>query len=461
MAFTFHHLDKWGFANLDLSEEILEKSPRAIVLISGASSSGKSFAATYLKQVLTRNGHKALVLSLDQYNFGLSGIIPNKVNKNVFHGKLKNLEEIEARIKKIIYNVGFDSKYAQPVLDKIQAACQDLIKPEDMPKFLEGLSDEWHHLNFDEPTVYNLPEASQDIRKLYSGQSIHSKHYSKVVSERQPSRSLYDGKAYDVIIVEGIYAMDPDFLKSLKGLPLVKDFIDGNAKSLFLRRVIRDSKITSADSVFTINLYFKYIIKAYQQTILPCREEADVVLNNDMSFTELRAGSLYLTKDEVFTTSDKLVSRLIKEGSVQSVQYQKDFYFDVPGENQEANNILRFREVSQDEGQSYLPSSLIHKGAPKTRKDNKLIRPINVLLKEGALIKVWPSEEACLKDFTQSGFVIGKSEKKIKTRLVYHGQGLTLRQVEGKGTFIEFATPTKESVIKEIQRAVSQENDQD
>jgi adenylate cyclase class IV len=84
-----------------------------------------------------------------------------------------------------------------------------------------------------------------------------------------------------------------------------------------------------------------------------------------MSFTELRAGSLYLTKDEVFTTSDKLVSRLIKEGSVQSVQYQKDFYFDVPGENQEANNILRFREVSQDEGQSYLPSSLIHKGAPQ------------------------------------------------------------------------------------------------
>jgi hypothetical protein len=107
----------------------------------------------------------------------------------------------------------------KPVLDKIKAACQDLIKPEDMPKFLEGLSDEWHHLNFDEPTVYNLPEASQDIRKLYSGQSIHSKHYSKVVSERQPSRSLYDGKAYDVIIVEGIYAMDPDFLKSLKGLP--------------------------------------------------------------------------------------------------------------------------------------------------------------------------------------------------------------------------------------------------
>jgi polynucleotide 5'-kinase involved in rRNA processing len=89
MSFEYHHLDKFGFANLDLCEEMLESEKKAIVLISGASSSGKSFSAELLKDLLDHNGHHAVIVSLDQYDYGLSGIIPNKVALNDFQNHLR------------------------------------------------------------------------------------------------------------------------------------------------------------------------------------------------------------------------------------------------------------------------------------------------------------------------------------------------------------------------------------
>ena len=50
MKYTCHHTDKWIFANTDLAEEQLEKSSKALIIIAGASSSGKSFLAASLKK---------------------------------------------------------------------------------------------------------------------------------------------------------------------------------------------------------------------------------------------------------------------------------------------------------------------------------------------------------------------------------------------------------------------------
>ncbi|MFA6829848.1 MAG: hypothetical protein WCR67_04015 [Bacilli bacterium] len=455
MAFEFHHLDKWAFSNLDLSEETMESQHKAVILISGASSSGKSYAARYLKELFNQNGHKALILSLDKYNFGLSGIIPNKVNLNYFNNSLPNMEEIESKIKKIIYDVPFDSKYKPEILEKIRASIKDLINPELMNTFIDGLSAEWKKLNFDEPTVYNLQEASQDIIKLLNNEKVSEKRYSKVICERLESTYAFDGHKYDVIIAEGIYALDESFLSCLKTVSFIKNFIDGNPKSLFLRRIIRDSKITSADNVFTVNLYFKYIVKSYKETIAPCRLKADVILNNNMSFTELRAGALYRTKDEIFTSDQELINRIKGKSEIVSVQYQEDYYLVNEDDTQlDKNNIIRFRQVSADEGKTYLPSSLIHKGAPKSRFDNKVIRPINILLSEEEFTKVWPDKDSCLSDFINSGFKIGKIEKKRKTRLIFHNQKITLREIENKGTYIEFSSTCDEKEVAEIKKLI-------
>lgn len=455
MSFEYHHLDKFGFANLDLCEEMLESEKKAIVLISGASSSGKSFSAELLKDLLDHNGHHAVIVSLDQYDYGLSGIIPNKVALNDFQNHLGNLSEIEKRIKDIIIDLPFEEKYDDETISLIKSKIQDLLSPADLERFAQGLKREWVLLNFDEPSVYALPEAAEDIKTLSENGKIHEKSYSKLISERIPNATILDGKDYDVILVEGIYALDPSFVKDLEPLKVIKDFIDGNPKSLFLRRIIRDMKATGTPSAFTVKIYFKYIVKAYEETILPARKSADIILNNDISFQELRAGDLFVTRDTFPINNPNAIALLKRDGTMISTAYEKDFYFVAPGENQEYNNILRFRETSVDGTAPYEPASLVHKGAPKARKDNKIVRPINILLDEASIKDVWKDEESCLSDFLNSGFEINRVEKKIKTRLVYHGQALTLYEVAGRNAYLEFTGRYKKDADQEIRALIA------
>ena len=240
MAKELHHIDKWGFANVDFGEEILEKNQKALILIAGASSSGKSYGAVFLKQMLEKMGHKACIISLDQYNGGLSRIIPNKVNLNYFNSSIKDMGRIYCKIKLIIENVDFSSKYDETRLSLIKDALKDDFNESDLDKFITGLGIEWSKLNFDEPSVYDLKEASRDIKDLLKGKTIEEKLYSKVVSERIKSNSIINGNECSFIIVEGIYALNNELLDELKGIEIVKNFIDGNPKSLFLRRLIRD-----------------------------------------------------------------------------------------------------------------------------------------------------------------------------------------------------------------------------
>lgn len=454
MKYTCHHTDKWVFANIDLAEEQLEKRPKALIIIAGASSSGKSFLAASLKKSFERQGKRCLTFSLDQYNYGLSGIVPNKVNLNYFHSSLENMPEIRKRIKDTIINVPFDKKYDWDVLPKIKEEIRDLLPEDKLEVFINALHDEWKKLNFDEPTVYNLPEAAEDIKLLFDNQAIYSKNYSKITSERMPSNIIWDGKNYDVIIVEGIYALNPNFVTRVSSFSPVKNFIEGNPKTLFLRRIIRDKKLTSASSAFTISLYFKYILDSYRKTILPSKDEADIVLENDFSFNELREGDLYTSRDTFPVENIDGLQELKKNSKIENVSYQKDFYFTVPGEKLENQNLLRFRERSLDGGKTYVPGSLVHKGAPKFRMDNKIIRPINVLLDERDISEVWSSNDDVIFSFLDNGFEISKAEEKIKTKLNYKGQEFSLYEVRGKQAYLEIGANPKEEIVSEVKNIV-------
>ncbi len=449
MPFEYHHMDKWAFANLDLVEEVIESGKKPAILISGASSSGKSFSAEFLEKLLNKNGYHAVTISLDQYNVGLSHIIPNKVEQHYFGGHIEKLDEIEDIIKGIIYDVSFDRKYDRDVLVRIREALTSFFSEDALDTFIEGLYQEWKVLNFDEPTVYNLKEAAEDVRILLSGGKICAKKYSKVVSERVASDQIIDGNDYDVILVEGIYALDPTLVRALNDVETIKDFIDGNPKSLFLRRIIRDAKTTSADNVFTISIYFQYIVKSYFETIYPCRQNADVILNNDMTFLEMRSGNLYTTKQEIHTFDKDGFEAILKESKILDIVYQKDTYLTCEAEKDRSNNILRMRSVSLD-GKNYHASSLVHKGIPKVRRDGKIIRPINILLDENQFSKVWKSEGDALNDFARAGFQLGPVRFKKRIRILYHNRRMTLREVLDDGFYIEFTEEPTESLMKEI-----------
>jgi uridine kinase len=292
-----------------------------------------------------------------------------------------------------------------------------------------------------------MEEDSQDVHTLLKGGTIEKKKYSKVVSERVPTNVFLDGKECDVIIMEGIYALTPSLVKSFDHKNLITNFIDSDPKTLYLRRIIRDAKETSASSVFTTSLYFKYIVPSYINTILPNKDHADVVFVNDMTFMEMKEGTLYTTKMEMQTKSWEAIDHIIRHSKLHKITYEKDTYFTSRDEPLNSHNILRLRCYSDDEGKTYIPSSLVHKGLPKVRRDGKSIRPINVLIKEGDFFKVWPSEMDCLQDFAKAGCLIGPVQKKIKWKIEYKNQNLTIRYVEGNGYFVEFDKPYVKEAI--------------
>ena len=455
MKYTCHHVDKWLYANMDLAEEQLEKQSKALIVIAGASSSGKSFLSESLKSNLEKNGKRCLTISLDQYNFGLSGIIPNKVNEHYFSNSIPNMKKIREIIYDIIVDIPFDKKYDDEACSKIREALMNFFPTsETLDTFIDGLKDEWAHLNFDEPTVYNLEEAAEDVFKLFNNEKITSKTYSKINSERLKNNQYFDGKDYDVIVIEGIYALNDEFLKRVAPLNPITNFIEGNAKTLFLRRIIRDKKGTSASSSFTIGLYFKYILDSYRKTILPSKAAASIVLENDFSFNELREGELFVSRDTFPVERLEAISLLKNESKIEEVSYQKDFYFTVPNEKQDEQNLLRFREISLDEGKTYIPGSLVHKGAPKFRDDGKIIRPINVLLNESEISEVWKNNDDVLFTFLDNGFQISKAEEKIKTRIKYKGQEFSIYEVRGKQAYLEIGQLTNFNAIQEVRRIV-------
>ena len=210
MSKLFTNSDNWKYANLDIVDEILETNKKAIILISGASSSGKSYSAKQLQKLLEENRHNCVIISTDSYNKGISGIIVDKVNKNYFNNNLENIEEIKKIIKNIIINTDFSEKFCKNDLLKIKKQIKPLINKNKIDLFCACLQKEFSVINFDEPSVYELNKVARDVNYLINNKQIKQKKYSKIISEQLPRDTSINGQNYDVIIVEGIYALNDE-----------------------------------------------------------------------------------------------------------------------------------------------------------------------------------------------------------------------------------------------------------
>lgn len=457
MNIRVHHLDKWAFINMDLIGEILEKRKRCAVTIGGATSSGKSFSAEYLETFLNANKVPAIIVSTDNYNKGISGIVTDKVDEKLFKGMLPNKEKVKAVVRQVIVDTPFEEKFAKKNRELIRQRTEGLLSPSEQALFLKGCVDEIKKLSFDEPSVYDLKEVASDVKSLLKGKVIQRKKYSKVASERLPVHESINGSRYRVIIIEGIYATTDDLIKELERKYLITNFVEGNPKSLFLRRVIRDQKNTSLPNYVTIAMYFNYIAKSYKESIRPSSANADVILDNNMSFAELREGTLYTTKEKIKVTNPEFLARLWQSSKTVKTVYQKDLYIKGQNEPRDLNSIIRMREISSDKGRTFVPVSLISKGVPKYRRDHKEIRPINILLAENEFHKVFASEQDFVEKIATADFAVDQVVKKIKRYLNYKGYRLILTDIPGSGVYLELSDPKIEPKTREwlLQRATS------
>ncbi len=445
-------LNKWKYYNIDRVQEILENHKKAVIILSGASSSGKSYCAKVLQQALGEENLNSVIISTDSYNKGISGIITDKVNQNYFYGQLENIEKIKEIIKQCIIDIDFNDKFNDSNLKTIKSKIKNLINKKDIDLFLKGLQKEFSVINFDEPSVYDLYKTAKDINDIIDNKMVQEKKYSKIISEQQESKTFIAGNKIDVIIVEGIYALEDCLIKNIPSSVIVFNFIESDAKTLFLRRVLRDAKITSCDNCFTIGVYFKYIIPSYINTILVNKDKATFVFKNNMNFSEMRSGTLYNTKEKIKITNASLIQNLLKYGKVISKEKQRDIYFCGKDENDTKQNLLRLRTIYDENKKEYLPTSLVHKGAIKSRSDNKIIRPINILIKEGDFYKIFKDENDFINSMQNAFFKIDGEVYKTRIRITLQNQELVIDDIKNKGIYIEFTNENNKQIIDKIKK---------
>lgn len=428
-------IEKWKNANLDLVEEVLERDKKAIILLAGASSSGKSFSGKMLSKYLEENNLKSITLSTDSYNRGISHIIVDKVNDNHFNGTLKEIPVLKEIAKQAIINVDFNDNFTGANLKEIARNSKKYFEDSSsFNKYLNSLRKEFEIINFDEASVYDLPAMCKDVKDLYQGKKIMVKEYSKKISEQQPTNIFANGKDYDVIIVEGIYAMDDIVRDKLGGKSTISNFVLADDKTLFVRRVLRDSAF--CPNAFTVKNYFERVLPAYEKEILPNSKKADIQLMNKMSFKELRAGDNWSIHKRKKVEDQNFLNEFLKDCKLVSKTTYKDYYLDTDKSNTEDNHLI-YRVASFDDGKNFYPFGLVHKGYLKTRKDGKLIRPVNVLLSQEEIRSVFPNCQDFFNLVKNSKFEVSQQLEKTRYRLLYNGKNITVDKFANGETFIE------------------------
>ena len=424
---TTNNVIEWCYKNLDLVEELIEKHKKPIILIAGASSSGKSYNAKILKQFLIENGYNPLILSTDNYNIGNSAIVFNKVNQKYFDGLIPNANEVLKIIQETTTNIEFLKKFAEKSLKIIEKKCQNLIPATFMKKFLCLLKYEFEHINFDEKSVYDLKGVANDLLSLSKNQNIQKKEHTKLTGEQVFPQKIVDGKKYDIIIVEGIYALANEITEVLKE-NVIKNFVDCDGKSLFLRRIIRDAKITTCGNAFTIKAYLGDVMEEYLKNILPTKQNANFVFINSMAYPELRTGQITTLQKKYYVSKD-VAQNFINKSKVISKDYIRDTFFASPDDNKE--NVLRLREVSSD-AKNFKMIELTHKGIAKERFDDKLIRPTNVLADKQTLDEIFDCKDDLLTKFAKAGITIFNESIKYRTKVLNNGKVFAVDDLGGK-----------------------------
>ncbi len=182
------------------------------VAVAGGSASGKTSAVA--KEIRDRFGNRATLLSLDDY----------------YHGTT--------------------------YMDRMA--------------FEHGLS-----LNYDQPEAVNLALAGEHLAVLGQGGKVEKPVYSMKTGEPEGS-VIVDASMSDVIIVEGLFALNPEIAQAAD----VTVFVDINMHGRLMRRLMRDVTRTAWEPG-TILKYFAETLEAmHQKYVEPTKANADVIVNN-------------------------------------------------------------------------------------------------------------------------------------------------------------------------------------
>ncbi|OHR61189.1 uridine kinase [Staphylococcus sp. HMSC061G12] len=127
--------------------------------------------------------------------------------------------------------------------------------------------------NYDHPFAFDNDLLIQNLIDLRNGIPVEVPTYDYVNHTRSPETIAFQRK--DVIIVEGIFALEN---KTLRDLMDVKIYVDTDADLRILRRLMRDTKERGRSMESVIDQYMSVVRPMHNQFIEPTKRYADIII---------------------------------------------------------------------------------------------------------------------------------------------------------------------------------------
>lgn len=139
--------------------------------------------------------------------------------------------------------------------------------------------DENGHVNYDLPECIDLDAFSSDLQKLTEGETVRRReyHFQHEIQEGD----WMEFKPAPILIAEGLFIFYREDLFNRFNL---KVFIEAPDEIKFQRRMQRDTLERNILPDFVHYQWHNHVMPAYRQYLLPYREKADLIINNNLHF---------------------------------------------------------------------------------------------------------------------------------------------------------------------------------
>ncbi len=398
---------------------------KKLILVGGASSSGKSYNSQCLANYLS-NDHRVLMISADNYYKGVAKISVEKTClKDKFAKYQKDVDIISALLKKITLIYPLQDKLKGNQRKEFNLAISPYVSKEDKEEFIDEIAYQLENMNFDEPFAIDFSLLSNQIKDLLNKKMVALPQYSFHTSEIDAQTEV-NGNDYDILIVEGLYALREELLSQLNGISYVTSAIVCDPNTLLSRKLHRDilEKRSKLSEEMILLSFLDIIMPAYDDYILPTLQNAKYILNT--SITEKEVSNKVEDKQIKFQTNKEIYKLLKSIGAVKkNVCKQKDFYLENKTDKNPYNLSISLRE--SDGIVSNLQFKFLE-SIYSRQTENYSLKSFSIKNRQS---------DNLLNSFAHAGFNV--SDIIDKTRTIYEIDGKTIKldEIENLGLFLE------------------------
>ena len=135
--------------------------------------------------------------------------------------------------------------------------------------------------DFDQPKSIDKKAFVKAVKRLIKGKKVKREEY--VFNNKKATPKILTFKPAPIILVEGIFVFH---FKKMQPLIDVKIFLDAKENLKVIRRIKRDKVERNYPLDDVLYRYEHHVMPTFEKYILPYRDEADIVINNNEAMSK-------------------------------------------------------------------------------------------------------------------------------------------------------------------------------